>query len=271
MAAAQLTNPVAVRRLEAWAEAGRGEYLSYGKPTRLEAVLPGVRVSVLGPPTAKQYPEILKAYREEDPDYWLGIAAGPGAPLPASGRAGRDLVKIALRQPARIRWLIEKMDQQDLFRLMRIVRIMDDMLNNTSLILLFEVGARRLLFAGDAQIENWEYVLGADRSSTGRAFRKKLSRIDLYKVSHHGSLNATPKKSLYGLWKDRRGMAFALSTKEGHYGKTEDTFVPQGKLVAGLDKLGVVHSTHTLKPKVRAIELVASVRGRGRFKRAKPK
>jgi hypothetical protein len=32
-------------------------------------------------------------------------------------------------------------------------------MNNTSVILFFEVGSKKLLFPGDAQIENWSYAL----------------------------------------------------------------------------------------------------------------
>ena len=52
--------------------------------------------------------------------------------------------------------------RQRLNSLLRIVRILDDVLNNTSVILLFDVpGTKplRLLFPGDAQIENWEYAI----------------------------------------------------------------------------------------------------------------
>ena len=49
--------------------------------------------------------------------------------------------------------------------MLAIVRILDGALNNTSLILLFEVGGKRLLFPGDAQIENWSYALHAAPNS----------------------------------------------------------------------------------------------------------
>ena len=42
-----------------------------------------------------------------------------------------------------------------------IVRTLDQAMNNTSVILLFEVGNKKLLFPGDAQIENWSYALNA--------------------------------------------------------------------------------------------------------------
>ena len=67
-------------------------------------------------------------------------------------------------------------------------------MNNTSVILLFEVGARPL-FPGDAQVENWSYAL--EDAPDHEATRALLADVDLYKVGHHGSLNATPKKLLW--------------------------------------------------------------------------
>lgn len=52
------------------------------------------------------------------------------------------------------------------------------------------------LFGGDAQIENWSYLL--DQAEKDPSQRKKLEKVDLYKVGHHGSRNATPK-SLFNL------------------------------------------------------------------------
>ncbi len=48
-------------------------------------------------------------------------------------------------------------------QLLGLVRSMDDALNNTSVILLFEAGGKKLLFPGDAQWENWELALTQER------------------------------------------------------------------------------------------------------------
>src|SRR3546814_10469532 len=60
-------------------------------------------------------------------------------------------------------------------------------MNNTSVILLFEVGDKHLLFPGDAQYENWMYALAQE------GVTQRLCKVNVYKVGHHGSLNATPK------------------------------------------------------------------------------
>jgi hypothetical protein len=83
------------------------------------------------------------------------------------------------------------MGGQQLNSLLRIARKMDDVLNNTSVILLFEaegpMGTTWILFPGGAQIENWEYALKvADDKDESLA---RLAHLDLYKVGHHGSGN----------------------------------------------------------------------------------
>ena len=85
-------------------------------------------------------------------------------------------------------------------QLLEIVRILDMQMNNTSVILLFEVGTKKLLFPGDAQLENWMYSLKEAKEAS--AVRKLLSDVDVYKVGHHGSLNATPK-TLWNLFRKR--------------------------------------------------------------------
>jgi hypothetical protein len=59
--------------------------------------------------------------------------------------------------------------------------------NNTSVVLVFEVGRQCLLFPGDAQWGTWSMMLGRDD------VRELLARTSFYKIGHHGSHNATPK------------------------------------------------------------------------------
>ncbi len=135
------------------------------------------------------------------------------------------------------------------------------------MILLLEVGDHRLLFPGDAQIENWAYA--ASKPSV----RKLLSGVNVYKVGHHGSLNATPKESLWPLFerrskkkRDPKRMTSLLSTMTGKHGHIDrDTEVPRRKLVSALSSETNLVSTEGMmagvEPRVVEIE-VKSRRGR---------
>ena len=104
------------------------------------------------------------------------------------------------------------------------------------MVLLIKAGNRRLLFPGDAQLESWQWITAA--SPNAATNRKNLKKVDLYKVGHHGSRNATPKASLYGLWTPTgatpRRLMSLMSTREGVYGESDNTFVPSDNLRDGL-------------------------------------
>jgi beta-lactamase superfamily II metal-dependent hydrolase len=74
---------------------------------------------------------------------------------------------------------------------------LDGTLNNQSLVILFTVNKRKLLFVGDAQWGNWAYWLYG-KSVTGKdpgiqaTAKEILESVDFYKVGHHGSTNANP-------------------------------------------------------------------------------
>lgn len=127
-----------------------------------------------------------------------------------------------------------------------LVRILDKAMNNTSLILLFEVGGKKLLFPGDAQIENWEYALKRDK----KADLPLLKGVNLYKVGHHGSRNATPK-TLWDNFENKskeegrtQRLKTLVSTMRGKHGHEEShTEVPRETLVEALSELSEYHTT----------------------------
>ena len=231
-----IKNPSAVRNLIAMgrAKGAKPLYLHAGAPANLN--LPGVELHVLGPPTLKQSTAIRQMRSEDNVEFWMLLgatgarfAAVGGAPFP--GRGWMD----GSRVPDDARWLRDHVRSARAETLLGIVRTLDTKLNNTSLILVFEVGAARLLFPGDAQIENWQYAL---RDSQYGAL---LAGTTLYKVGHHGSRNATPKQ---GLWEhfDKRStdktaagrMWSVVSTLAGKHGTTEATRVPRRTLIDAL-------------------------------------
>jgi hypothetical protein len=258
-----ISNKSAVLNLMEMGRRGKALYLhaDFNKPLALTKLLPGVKVWALGPPTLEQS-DAIKSQRAKDPnEFWhlkqmekdavrfwqLQAAAG----RPAAGQGQLLFPDVAIRSatqltPPYTRAFIRRMHSIRGSQLLEIVRILDNAMNNTSLILLFEAGGKTLLFPGDAQIENWSFALGEP------AIRARLAEVDVYKVGHHGSLNATPKT----LWESfarkneqaspKRLQTF-VSTMAGKHGSVDKkTEVPRETLVTALQKMSTYFSTQTL-------------------------
>lgn len=232
-----LGNKSAVENLMTMAKTKAGQkYVRFGSSAGLGKVLPGVRVTVLGPPTIEQQAGVEKQRRKDATEFWHILAAASPQPPTARGK-GPFPARYALTSiPGSARWLKDHADTMRRQQLLAIVRRMDDALNNTSVILLFEVGKKKLLFPGDAQIENWSYALGK------KDVQKLLADVDVYKVGHHGSLNATPKASLWSKFKKKgkgpNSLRTFLSTERGHHGSStpkSKTEVPRRALVEQLE------------------------------------
>lgn len=221
-------------------------FLHFGVNPALGRVLPGVKLTVLGPPTLEQSDAIGRQRANDAGQFWM---------LAASAAAGRAAVRpqplFAARYRHRgaelgeeVRWFTERLARIQAEQLLGVVTVLDNAMNNTSLILLLSVGGRKLLFPGDAQIENWEYALSK------RQVVEALSGVDVYKVGHHGSRNATPKSLWQGFSrrspkaKARRRLTTLLSTEHGKHGReAERTEVPRRSLVAELARDSDFHST----------------------------
>jgi hypothetical protein len=215
------------------------KYASFGTRLPIAKILPGVKVDVLGPPTLKQS-KAIKHEASTDPDEFWHLAATTARTVVAG--AGQPIFPQADQAehvPQEARWLIPKIDRMAGEELLAIVRILDEAMNNTSLILLLEVGGKLLLFPGDAQIENWRYALRD--APNAAAIRERIAGTHVYKVGHHGSLNATPRKLLWEAFARRDQAADAdklvtlLSTRKGKHGSTRrSTEVPRTTLLAEL-------------------------------------
>jgi hypothetical protein len=105
----------------------------------------------------------------------------------------------------------------------RLALALDNVRNNTSLVILFRYKGRSLLFPGDAQWGNWQSWIGADDA------HQLLGDLDFMKVSHHGSENATPVDVVHAL--RASGVAAMVSTQ----GKPFPT-IPRMPLLAELEK-----------------------------------
>lgn len=254
-AAAEVSNAAAVRRLDRLSANGRGDYLHARKqPRRLARLLPGVGVSVLGPPRPRDWPAVARQAANSK-EYWLGARQQIARRLSAGSIEA---------EPGPLRWLVTHLRESDTGALMSLVRWLDDSLNNTSLILLLSVGDHRILLGGDAQIENWSWAL--EQKTIG----PNLDAVDLYKVGHHGSRNGTPI-SLYERWRavrPKRRFISLMSTLPGVHGHGERT-VPRVALVDALGTLGDVVSTHQIEAPY--VDVVSDLpQGRLKLQRAKP-
>lgn len=249
-----LPNKSAVANL---AEMGKNHYVNYGYKLDLSRLLPGVKARVLGPPNLEQHAEIQQERSADKNEFWMlqGAARGFWQLQAATGELIKDFTTgndqlfpeaDAYQDffPAHSRWFIRQLRTLRGQQLQGLVRILDKAMNNTSVILLLEVGGKKLLFPGDAQIENWEYALSMDDDL------KLLKDVHVYKVGHHGSRNATPRT----LWNNfaqklkegEKGtrLQTLVSTMKGKHGHAEShTEVPRATLVKELTDLSDYQST----------------------------
>ena len=240
-----LSNESAVKNLMTM---GKNHYLNFGSKSGLEKVLPGVKTTVLGPPTLKQSEEIKTQRSSDEDEFWQFQAFANQLALKPEARIFRGAATDTA-QPF-TRWFIKRMRFVRGEQLLGIVRALDRVMNNTSLILLFEVNGKKLLFPGDAQIENWSYALSKPE------IKRLLSTVNLYKVGHHGSRNATPK-TLWGGFKNRsknktapRRLITLMSTMPGKHGKVKtNTEVPRQTLKDALNTESKLFNTEDIKGK----------------------
>jgi hypothetical protein len=248
-----IANEAAVRNLMTMGS--RRIYAAHGTKLPVKRLLPGIAVDVIGPPTLRQSSAIAHQASTSADEFWHVAAAGAAAQGDPE-RASRPIfpgAAIAEARPQEARWVIPQIDRMRAEEMLAIVRSLDDVLNNTSLILLFEVAGRLFVFPGDAQLENWRYALreapGAD------ATRERLEHASFYKVGHHGSLNATPK-SLWNAF-DHRGpdatpdrLVTMLSTAADKHGSVaRNTEVPRRVLVEELERASALRNTQSLSTK----------------------
>ena len=229
-----IKNKSAVSNLLQMSQPDKGRYVHCGSASGFSHLLPGVTVHVLGPPTLVQTDTIENQVHHHDEEFWHMQSAAL-----ADDEARQNLLfpnATTGSGPPSTRWFTKRMNQIRAEELLQIVRILDDAMNNTSVILLFVCGTKSFLFSGDAQWENWAFALNSAK------YRKLLRNIDLYKVGHHGSLNATPK-SLWKLFRQRgdsqkkNRLQTVLSTKHGVHGSEDrDSEVPRQPLVDELKK-----------------------------------
>jgi hypothetical protein len=244
-----VANQSAVKNLIDMGNAAKhgARFLYYGAESGLEEILPGVKVRVLGPPTLEQSDEISH-YAKNSAEYWRLQAVTARSLVQNTTGIFPDCEPTSWENaPPHARWLVQRLRTLRGRQLLEIVLSMDKWLNNTSVILLLEVGNKKFLLPGDAQLENWQYAMAQP------GVLELLSKVDFYKVGHHGSLNATPKSLWQNFAKKDNGLTTAVSTMGGVHGHSEDkTEVPRRTLVSALRKHSAYNTTQTVSRKAGA-------------------
>jgi hypothetical protein len=275
------SNVSAVENLIEMSKNAKTHYVYYGYENEdnnfkkdLEEILPGINIRIIGPPTIDQYNEIFTQREKDKDEFWMlqAINKNYWGLQSATTELIKDLDKENRAKPDRMfprtsvfhnfapshtRWFIRQIRALRAEQLLGLVTILDDAMNNTSVIMLIEVGDKKLLFPGDAQIENWEYVLNKQRDNAEEETKRQelleaLKEVTFYKVGHHGSRNATPKT----LWnnfkkkstnkKNENRLTSIVSTLEGKHGETVETAVPRESLVMELEKHSEYFSTQNI-------------------------
>jgi beta-lactamase superfamily II metal-dependent hydrolase len=249
-----LPNKSAVENLR---NMGKNYYVHHGYKLDLSKLLPGVDIKVLGPPTLEQHAGIQKQRSADKTEFWMLHAAAQNF-WQQQALTGQKLRRAVAEEehlfpdadittqfvPSHSRWFVRQVRAMRGQQMLGLVRILDKAMNNTSVILLMEIAGKKLLFPGDAQIENWQYALSLEEDV------ELLKDVFVYKVGHHGSRNATPKS----LWEhfDRKGdkaletgrLKTVISTMEGKHGsRASHSEVPRDTLVEALSSLSDYHTT----------------------------
>jgi hypothetical protein len=214
----------------------RRRFLSRAPEVLDTVALPGVVVHVLGPSREES---VLADMDPPSGESFLRAA-------PVGGDGGDAVLPFAVDPspevvlPEELRALLARISRES--ALLGAVSL-EKAVNNTSLMLAFEVGEAVLLFPGDAQWGAWKVNLD-DPRAVGL-----LERTTFYKVGHHGSHNATPPDPILELIlpvqnPDGRERTALISTCENTYGG-----VPHGPTKARLEmRCDAVLNTESVDP-----------------------
>lgn len=237
-------------------------YYAAGDKPELPAELKGLKATILGPPPKKAKAFLaLTDLKKGVGQYLDSMTDGdegrkPIEPFPQEWTAQKEDYKPKDWQDRPIRYdetvydlAVKSVENSQPDMLAAAASKIETFLNNQSLVVLFEFGGKKLLFAGDAQAGNWEYWLYKmsepikDPTKAGdivEESKELLQTIDFYKVGHHGSTNATPIQMVETAT-DRptggKGFVSMCSTEDEVYGNPDkSTEVPRSLLMDALAK-----------------------------------
>jgi hypothetical protein len=227
---------------------GVGQYLAAASEDDLEATAPFAASWEVDPD---------RAYAPESFNEWLAEQWRPVESLANTPDEARQLMEDALERAQPDAALLAATQ-------------LNSFLNNQSLVVLFTIKGKNLLFVGDAQAGNWKHwTFGTDDPSKTTSdmvedAQKILTSLDFYKVGHHGSGNATPKAVVSMMGKGNQKFAAMCSTEKDVYGRenldpTLGTEVPRLPLLSALAGVASVVRSDQLAIEVDAVEKPARV------------
>ena len=200
----------------------------------IETTIPDVRIHILGP---SRDPDQLKLMDPPASAQWLQASRAPADDDAISRPLFASLYQVdehdlppGLRKARASLRLTQLAAGDD--ELLGAAAVLERSVNNTSVYFVLDVAGTRLLFVGDSQEGAWEHVLGDD------AARALVSNVAFYKIGHHGSHNATPKKFVESILGDG---AYAM-LPWGLVKKWQDT-IPKAELLDALAQ----HGTHVIR------------------------
>ncbi|HLO75812.1 MAG TPA: MBL fold metallo-hydrolase [Magnetospirillum sp.] len=190
LAAAQnLTgNGEALALLRKGIKGGRVRYLHHGAVVDGQGLVPGLSVKLLGPPKDPAFlkrmdpPKGDRLFRMEGDKLEAIEPVLPFGPEWVDQKGTSYPTDILPTKPDK-KWMKELAADPS-----ALAFALEQAINNTSLVTHFAFEGRHMLFAGDAQYGNWQYWLDDPEAAD------ILGSLNVLKVSHHGSHNATPRR-----------------------------------------------------------------------------
>jgi hypothetical protein len=188
--------------------------------------LPGVTVHAVGP---SHDPDIISLLKPPKGEYYELVAGTAGAERPTTPlfRTEYTITQPELEQ--RYRHLYEGAALAELRQRATVdtgmaAQRLEDMVNGTSLVLVLEIGDAVIVLGGDAEWGTWSVILEDEEWSY------LLANTTLYKVSHHGSYNGTPRRYVEDLMPESAVSLVSLCPMERW------PSIPRKSLLAGLEE-----------------------------------
>ena len=188
------------------------------------ATLPGVTAHILGP---SRDPEVIRDLNPKAGEQWLRLMESMSS---SDYEAHRPFHPDWARKGEQYDPKHDVLGAADLKRIekvgegteLNVAVQLEDAVNGTSLMIIFEMGKACLFFPGDAQNGTWKAALKDPE------WRELMKKTNFYKIGHHGSHNATPKEFVFDLLKTGfKAMASVRSIKTFK-------FIPKSELMTAL-------------------------------------